>query len=331
MVGPHLFSSLPGLSGPDLKGKNLSSPSDTRPAGRPATGPVRTLGRPDERRKRRVPGPAPSCVIIAGSSPDRRPLRREEAPGDRPVARRVARRASSRRACKEGARPTTSDEPAAAAAPPAQPAPAEQPSESSGDAGTTPQPRPPTLRPGSRAIRPRIPFTNRFESSVDSSDAASTASLIATEVGTSAGAAARSTATRRIVRSSGRHPRERPLLRVLLEQAGRSRGPCSTTPSTSSSREPRHVAVGLAPRRQHVRRAPARDVGLVQDVDREAPGVAPRTSTYFTRSMYAPERVSTLTARPPRRTAARSRPRPSRAWPASARRSACRPSRPGRR
>ena len=37
----------------------------------------------------------------------------------------------------------------------------------------------------SSAIRPRIPFTKRFDSSADSSAAASTASLIATDGGTS--------------------------------------------------------------------------------------------------------------------------------------------------
>ena len=40
-------------------------------------------------------------------------------------------------------------------------------------------------RGASSAIRPRIPFTKRFDSSADSSAAASTASLIATEGGTS--------------------------------------------------------------------------------------------------------------------------------------------------
>ena len=61
----------------------------------------------------------------------------------------------------------------------------------------------------------------------------------------------------------------------------------------------RDLAAGRLPRGEHGGAVGVGHVRLVQDVEGEAPGLAPRRlAAHFTRSMYAPERVSTLTRSP---------------------------------
>ena len=158
----------------------------------------------------------------------------------------------------------------------------------------------PAARRSPRAIVPSTPFTKRLDSSAESSDAASTASLMATDGGdVVAGAAAR------------RRPR-----------AGScGRAPPSAPPSTPPRAPP---AAGRSPavRRRRPRRARAANGGTSRPAARQsrehdgrvgpgevAPGTGCRsragellagsaTLSAFTRSMYSPERVSTLTRSP---------------------------------
>ena len=221
--------SLPGLAGPDLKGEAVSPVEHTRRSPAGATTRVRGHAHDPRRRLARSERSTEVATVAGrkwqshervdhrGHRGHRRDLRRDEAPRDRPQPRpfvgrvqegpegrrRGRRRHGTRRHEARRDRPTR---PRTRSEPPHEGVP---------------------RSPGSRAILPRMPFTNACDSSAESSDAASTASLIATDVGHVVAVAA--APPPRPAGSSGRAPPcAPPSTRPRAPRAGdRSPGACS--------------------------------------------------------------------------------------------------------
>ena len=168
--------SLPGLAGPDLKGEALS-PEHTGVGGVdnerswPSAAPgVDCCGRPAPRGSRpetEGSGNRMNEWVIVGIVGDRRDLRRDEAPRDRPQPRPFVGRVQEG---PEGRRRAEVDR---------RPRPTTPPAHARRDRPTRPRRSPAAdrrrrARPSGdaypRAILPRMPFTNAFDSSADRSD-----------------------------------------------------------------------------------------------------------------------------------------------------------------
>ena len=231
----------------------------------------------------RADGPNGSIVGIVRR---RRHLRRDEAARDRPNLGTA--QGEFKKGLKEGARRATSRPPPhrrRAAPPRAADAPPSSRPTAPSDPGPMPRPRAPSLDRARRAIRPRTPFTNAFR-------------LVRRQL------------RRRLDRLADRD-RRRDVAPVHAARRPRPAGSCgpaaairatvhpsacaSSSRSISGSRArprprpaPRRTAGTSRPASRHaartVRRRRARDVGLVQDVDREASCLAAASLTATSRA-----------------------------------------------